>query len=269
MRYRSINQILFAVFLLTIGVGLLLINIGVISLEIKELIVVSYPFLIFALGASMLIGRIIRKNKGSLFISSFLLFFSTLLILDRFGYISFGFWDVWKLWPVLIILFALSLLLGKNKISVQFTDDISSDIYKDKKEDVTEAIKDFKNDRKKVRGLSIGDVSFKESNWALEPMELYNSIGDYYIDFSKAFIPEKETPVTVKGWIGDVKMIVPENIPVHIQTKINVGDIRIFDLKTDSVNRSLDYKTPGYDEAIRKLNITVDLKIGSIRIDKV
>jgi lia operon protein LiaF len=269
LRYRSINQILFALFLLAFGVGLLLMNIGVISLEIKELIVVSYPFLILAIGVSMFLGKLFRKNKGGLFFSSFLILFSSLLILDRFDYISFGFWDVWKLWPVLIILFALSLLFSKNKIRVQFTDDVPSDIYKGKKEDLKEALSEYKNDRKKVRGLSMGDVSFKESNWALEPMELYNTIGDYYIDFSKAFIPEKETPVTVRGWIGDVKMLVPENIPVHITSKINVGDIRIFDMKTDSLNRSLDYKSEGYDEALRKLNITVDLKIGSIRIDKV
>jgi lia operon protein LiaF len=94
-------------------------------------------------------------------------------------------------------------------------------------------------------------------------------IGDYFIDFSKAFIPEKETQVIVRGWIGDVKMIIPENVPVMIQSTINVGDIRIFDQKTGDINRSLHYKSPGYDEASRKLKIAVQVKIGSIRIDKV
>lgn len=123
--------------------------------------------------------------------------------------------------------------------------------------------------RKKVRGLTIGDISFKENNWALEPMELYNTIGDYFIDFNKAYIPEKETSVTLKGWIGDVKMIIPEGVPVSIQANIKVGDVRIFEHKSEAINRYLEYKTPGYDEATRKLKIMIELKIGSIRIDKV
>lgn len=148
-------------------------------------------------------------------------------------------------------------------MKIRFTSDLSSDINE------KVLTKTSHQETRKVKGLSIGDVSFNESNWALEPMELYNSIGDYYIDFCKAYIPEKETPITVRGWIGDVKMIVPEDIPVCVHAKINVGDIRIFEQKSDSINRYVEYRSLGYDEATRKLNITVELKIGSIRIDKV
>lgn len=270
LRYRSINQILFALFLLVVGIVLLLVNIGVISLEIKDFIVVSYPFLLLAVGISMLLKRLFAKQMDDLFLSSFLILFSTLLVLDRFGVITFTFWDVWKLWPALLILIALSMLFKKNTFKVHITNDMSTDMYKKGLEDMIIDAEGQSKDPKKLRGLSIGDVSFKESNWALEPMELYNAIGDYFIDFSKAYIPEKETPILVQGWIGDVKMIIPENIPVHIQSEITIGDIRIFDHKTDVISRrSAVFKSPGYDEATRKLKITIRLKIGSIRIDKV
>jgi lia operon protein LiaF len=271
LRYRSINQILFAIFLLIVGMLLLLVNIGVISLEIKDFFVVSYPFLILAFGISLLIKRLVSNREGSLFFSTFLILFSSLLILDRFEMISFKFLDIWKLWPVLFIIIALSLIFKKNSVKIHFSGSLPPDVIDKKLLDNHDSDdQGFYKERKKVRGLSIGDVSFKESNWSLEPMELYNSIGDYYVDFSKAFIPEKETPITVQGWIGDVKMIVPENIPVHIEADINIGDIRIFEHKTDSVNhRTLEFKSPGYDEATRKLKIKIKLKIGSIRIDKV
>ncbi|WP_246010374.1 cell wall-active antibiotics response protein LiaF [Bacillus yapensis] len=262
MKSRSINQILFALFLLAVGVVLLLINIGVISLEIKELFVVFYPFLLLFIGISMFFKRLFSRRKDSISFSFFLMLFATMLVLDRLNYISFGFWDIWKLWPAIIILMALSMLFQKKTIKIHITRDRSKtglDIEQDE---------EYKGHRK-GSSLSIGDISFKDSNWALEPLELSNSVGDYYIDFSKAFIPEKETPVVVRGWIGDVKMIIPEDIPVKIHSKISVGDIRIFDQKTDSFNRILDYKTLGYEEATRKLNIIIDLKIGSIRIDKV
>ncbi|SIA96747.1 Predicted membrane protein [Mycobacteroides abscessus subsp. abscessus] len=64
-------------------------------------------------------------------------------------------------------------------------------------------------------------------------------------------------------------MIIPEDVPIMVHSDINIGDIRIFDLKSEDLNRKLYYKSPGYDDAARKLNITIQLKVGSIRIDHV
>ncbi|MGG0719196.1 cell wall-active antibiotics response protein LiaF [Robertmurraya massiliosenegalensis] len=262
MKHKSINQTLFALFLLALGVVLLLINIGVISMEMKEIFVVFYPFLLFIIGLSMLLKNLLRKGRKKFTFSTLLLLFSSLLILDRFEVISLQFMDVWRLWPVLIILIALSLLFKNSTLKIDI--DLSS---KDK-EFVTDNGSEFQ-EKKKVSGW-IGDVSYKDSNWALEPMELNNSIGDYFFDFSKAFIPERETQIVINGRVGDVKMIIPENIPVNIQAHSKIGDVRIFNNKGDSLNsRGMYYKSQDYDEATRKLKITIDIKIGSIRIDKV
>ncbi|MDZ5470218.1 cell wall-active antibiotics response protein LiaF [Bacillus sp. 31A1R] len=260
MRYQTINQVLFAGLLLTVGIVLLLVNIGVISLEIKDLFVGFYPFVLLVLGIVGLINSL-RKREG-VFASLFLVIFAGLLVLDRLAIISFGFWDVWKLWPYIIIYLGLSMLFKKRTIKVHFEKDLPLDTYNE------ETYKDV-NRKISKKGFSIGDVNLKKANWSLEPMEIYNTIGDYFIDFSKAYIPERETKVKLNGWIGDVKMIVPEDIPVMIQSRIKVGDIRIFDNQSEAINRTLFFKSKGYDEATRKLNITVELKIGSIRIDKV
>lgn len=260
MRYQTINQVLFAIMLLLVGGVLLLVNIGVISLEITELFVVSYPFLIFAIATILCVKAL--AERGNLFFSLFLFLFSSILIFDRFGKLDFGFWEFWKLWPYIIIYIAISLLTRRNKIKFHFHEDMPKDAFKTNDEK-------GKKKRKRARGFSIGDVSFKQANWSVEPMELYNTIGDYFIDFSQAYIPEKETPIIVQGWIGDVKMIIPEDVPVFVQSYIKVGDIRIFDKETDAINRGLTYQTPGYEEAVRKLKISIELKIGSVRIDKV
>lgn len=187
-----------------------------------------------------------------------LLLFSCLLILDRFEVIVFKFADVWKLWPILIILLALSLLFKKSKWQIDID-------FSTKKP----AFSDSDQDEKKIVSGLIGEVSYNDSNWALEPMVLNNSIGDYFLDLSKAFIPERETPIIINGSIADIKMIIPENIPVNITANSKIGDVRIFDIKGNTLNRTVFYKTQGYDEATRKLKITINVKIGSIRIDKV
>ncbi|WP_373315098.1 cell wall-active antibiotics response protein LiaF [Robertmurraya siralis] len=258
VKQKSINQTLFALFLLALGIVLLLINIGVISLEMKELFVVLYPFFLLGIGLSLFISNLLRKERKKYTFSLLLLLFSCLLILDRFEVIVFKFADVWKLWPILIILLALSLLFKKSKWQIDID-------FSTKKP----AFSDSDQDEKKIVSGLIGEVSYNDSNWALEPMVLNNSIGDYFLDLSKAFIPERETPIIINGSIADIKMIIPENIPVNITANSKIGDVRIFDIKGNTLNRTVFYKTQGYDEATRKLKITINVKIGSIRIDKV
>jgi lia operon protein LiaF len=281
---QSLNQIIFAAILLFVGIFLLLMNVGVISLEIKAFIVEWYPFVVLLFSILLLIKAFRKQKKASLFWGLFFFAFSIMLILDRNGLITFHFNDFWKLWPVLIIYFGMVLILRKGKIKIIFRSELPANVSGDYGDDddgddddndydQDDHIKwkrgNHSNKEKKIRGFSIGDVEMKSSNWSLEPMNLYNTIGDYFIDFSKAYIPEKETPILVEGWIGDVKMIVPDDVAVKVEAKVKIGDIRIFDQSSTDINRRLMYQTPGYEDYLRKLSINIELKIGSIRIDQV
>ncbi|MBS8262961.1 hypothetical protein DYI25_00760 [Mesobacillus boroniphilus] len=254
MGTRSMNQIALAVILSGLGVILLLVNLGVISLEIKELFVVTYPFVMFLYG----LVALFRRQFGW---GAFLLIFSSLLAMDRFDLFVFHFLDVWKLWPLFLIYFGLAMIFRKNRIKVVFDTDASST-----KQETTA---DGDNSVKRIRGVSVGKVTFKKQNWAVEPMDLYNMVGDYFIDFSKGYISERETPVKVRGWVGDVKMLIPEDIPVKVSAVVGVGEVKVFDYAPEQIKHVIEYKSVDYDDAVRKLNISIELKIGSVRIDRV
>jgi lia operon protein LiaF len=256
LRNRSMNQVALAVLLSGVGIILLLVNLGVISLEIKELFVVTYPFVLFVYG----LVEILKRQYGW---GSFILIFSSLLIMDRFGMLSFHFLDIWKLWPLLLIFFGISMLFRKSKIKVIYQTDFPSAIQND------DQPVSAHNSLKKIKGVSAGKVAFKKQNWAVEPMDLYNMVGDYYIDFSKGFIPERETPIKVRGWVGEVKMLIPEDVPVKVHAVVSVGEVKLFDYAPEQIKHVIAYKSDDYDEAVRKLNITIELKIGSVRIDRV
>lgn len=256
MRNRSMNQVALAVLLSGLGIILLLVNLGVISLEIKELFVVTYPFVLFVYG----LVEILKRQYGW---GSFILIFSSLLIMDRFGMLSFHFLDIWKLWPLLLIYFGISMLFRKSKIKVIYQTDFPSAIQNE------DQPVSAHNSLKKIRGVSVGKVAFKKQNWAVEPMDLYNMVGDYYIDFSKGFIPERETPIKVRGWVGEVKMLIPEDVPVKVNAVVSVGEVKLFDYAPEQIKHVIAYKSDDYEEAVRKLNITIELKIGSVRIDRV
>lgn len=251
-----------------LGIILLLLNIGVISLEIKAFFVMFYPFILLGYGLLTLTNSILKKGQSFLW-PFFIIVFSMLLVLDRLNIFTFYFTDAWKLWPLIMIYLGFYMMFRKNKIKVHMKTDFPVETLDLTEEDIESDALSHSSSLKRIKGISMGDVNFKKQNWAVEPIDLYNMAGDYFIDFSKGFIPEKETPIKVRGWIGDVKMLIPEGIPVIIRAAVNVGDVRVFDCSPNQVRHAVQYKSDNYDKSTRKLNISIDLKIGSIRIDKV
>ena len=100
-------------------------------------------------------------------------------------------------------------------------------------------------------------------------MSVWNVVGDYYFDFSKAYIPDKETCIQIKGVVADLKMLVPEDLPIKVSAKVKIGHLNILGNTSEGKGNKLYYESENYNEASRKLNIVLDMKIGDVRIDRV
>ncbi|MEQ6389088.1 cell wall-active antibiotics response protein LiaF [Bacillaceae bacterium S4-13-58] len=255
MRKIGFFKIIVAFLFIIVGIGLILSNIGVISLEINEAFHYIYQIFFVIYGIKLMID-FFRGSRGSWIFGSFLLVFGGLLLLGTFEIIPFVFSDIWQLWPLLLVYIGVGMFTGgrshkRKKVKFEFSSDDNS-----KRKEIH-----------KVGG--IGDVNFTSPNWNLEPLDLWNAIGDYKIDFSKAFIPEGKTPIHIGGWIGDVHILIPEHIPVSIDAVVKTGDIKLFGQRADGFNRQLHFASEDYENATRKLSITIELKIGDIRIDQV
>src|SRR5699024_9906896 len=101
------------------------------------------------------------------------------------------------------------------------------------------------------------------------PMYLRNLAGDFYLDFTKAFIPEKETPISINALAGDIRIVIPENIAFRVDADVKAGEIDILGQSIDGINRSMSFETDDYEDATRKLDFFLKLKAGSIRVDQV
>ncbi|QDP39734.1 cell wall-active antibiotics response protein LiaF [Radiobacillus deserti] len=247
-----------AIVVILAGVALILENLAVIEWEMDEAWAYIYPTFFVLLGCKWLVDAI--RGQGGVWPGLFLVIFGGLLLLDRFHILTFAFWDVYKLWPMLIVFLGFSIFgtsrKRKRKRNFQFIFD--TDSHKDKEEAL-------KNKKKFV----IGDHKFNSPNWKVEPMDLWNAVGDYQIDFTKAFIPDKEIPISIQGWVGDIRIMMPENLEFRLKAEVKAGDIKLFGDSIDGVNRELNFETENYETATRKLDIYLNLKAGSIKVNKV
>ncbi|WP_113928221.1 hypothetical protein [Bacillus sp. P14.5] len=123
MKSSGGKQWFFSAILLFTGIVFLLINIGVISLEIKQLFVIFIPFLILIEGAKWIYTGLKWRRMIKFTLGLFLFIYGGLLLLDVFEIMAFSYGDWWKLWPVGLIGFAFMLLWKKSRIRVTVTDD--------------------------------------------------------------------------------------------------------------------------------------------------
>lgn len=245
-----------AVFLIGAGMMLVLANVGVIDFGIASLWYNIYPVFILVMGLKWLID-FLRRRGTHWFLGLFFTVFGSLLLLDRFEYITFYFKDIFKLWPLLIIYVGFAVFgFGKNpsKFMIQYEPDVSSSSSKKSKN---------------AQSFVVGSHNYSQPNWKVEPMNISTMAGDFYLDFSKAFIPEKETPIHIRSLAGDVHILIPENIEFRIEAAVVTGEIEILGNDTSGINRTYYYETNQYEFAERKLDFVIKLKAGNIRLDHV
>ncbi|WP_047982492.1 cell wall-active antibiotics response protein LiaF [Ornithinibacillus contaminans] len=243
---------LFATVIITFGVILVLENIGLMELNMKSAWSYIYPSFFAVFGLKSMLSRM-RNRGGSWAWGSFFFIFGSLLLLDRFDIITFSFNDVFKLWPLLIVYVGFMFIgkSGRPKVYIETGDG------------------DTEKDGHNSSFFSVGSHEYNKLNWKVQPTTMKSLAGDFYYDFSKAYIPEKEIPFYISTLAGDVHILIPENLEFQINASVKAGEIDIVGQSVDGINRSLSFITPNYDSATRKLDITLKVKAGSIRVDYV
>ncbi|GAA0314150.1 hypothetical protein GCM10008967_00820 [Bacillus carboniphilus] len=152
--------------------------------------------------------------------------------------------------------------IGKNiRIDISKSDDNKKKVKVEVNgKDVTEL------KEKKMRNIGVTSLSMKKPNWELTPLDLSSTIGNYYFDFSKAYIPDEEITIKIKCRVSDIKMIVPEGIPIKVNASVNIGDVKVMG---NYWGGDCSFVSKNYDEATRKLNINIKAWVGDVRIEGV
>lgn len=254
MQYRLLN-IFMAMIFITFGVLLILKNLNIGEIGTSGISNYLFPILFIVVGLTLVIVYFFGQTSGWMF-GSFLLIYGILLLLGEIPFVDFEFTfsDIYKLWPLLIIYFGFSLIgFGRRR-------------------KIRKRYKPFKSQTYTggyCQSFTIGDQNYSEPNWEVKPIYINRAIGDYYFDFTKAFIPEKKTPITVECWAGDIRFVLPDHLAFRLEAYVMMGEINFLGQISDGINRSISYQTSDYKNATKKLDIHLYVKAGTIRVDRI
>jgi len=124
-------------------------------------------------------------------------------------------------------------------------------------------------EKRTFRVPSLGELRYGDSPWLLQPIVLDNLVGTLRVNLATATISDAEFPIVVNGGAGEVRIQVPEDLPVHVDIEVFAGEVRLFEQKVSGLSsRAMVWEDPEYEQAIRKVRIYIRLKFGEVRVTR-
>ena len=146
--------------------------------------------------------------------------------------------NVWAIfWPLLLILLGLWLILRPRMVTPGTA----------------------------VTQRFIGDVK-RSGSWTVTDEDITLFIGDVKLDLTEAILPPGETRLTVSGFIGDVKLIVPEDVGVAVSSSAFISNVKMGADKEESILTPLHLKSADYKLRERQIRLEVNAFVSDVKV---
>ncbi|MFA9555824.1 cell wall-active antibiotics response protein LiaF [Evansella sp. AB-rgal1] len=263
------------ILILATGVIFLLSNTGVIDTDAASIFSTFWPILIILIGIKVFFEGLIyffhglRRSKfhvGKAFWGALILAMGTIILGNNAGWFIFSISDLWSwTWPLLVVYIGFKIIFDRNV-------DIVVDFDREKKEGRKEEGKKSKNSYKKNKenrvkhNTFLGEISLGKQPFELDGADISLSIGDIDIDLTKAILKEGENYLDIRGWIGDVEILVPRDMPIQAIVNVKLGEVKLFDDQYSGTGKNASYTSSNFHDAEKKVILHVNLNIGDVEV---
>jgi lia operon protein LiaF len=112
----------------------------------------------------------------------------------------------------------------------------------------------------------IDSIRLGKEPWILKDSSIWYIVGETHIDLSLAILEKKETILILQGVIGDVELIVPEDIGVSVNASVVFGQIDVALQRESGVMNKLFWQSPNFERADHHVKLVVSYIVGDIDI---
>ncbi len=112
----------------------------------------------------------------------------------------------------------------------------------------------------------LGDLFVDGSNVNLQNVEISMGIGDVEIKLHGGRLVPGLNRIIISGFIGDIRIFIPQNMPYHAHCSNFIGDIDAGGQRTGGLSNTIESQSADYDTAESKLYIAANNFIGDIKL---
>jgi lia operon protein LiaF len=200
-----------------------------------------------------------RPSAGSRFFwGAMMILFGALFLLDNLNVLDFG--DVMRnFWPLILVAVGVKIILSRKSPDQGNWQQPPPDAS------LGAVPAGFSTDYLSESRF-IGDISLQVTSTAFQGGTASNFIGDINLNLSDIALAEGQRNLAISGFIGDVTLVAPKNVPYSITASLAIGDLVMFGRKEDGVGVNRNFKSADFDTAITRLNIRISFFIGDIKV---
>lgn len=112
----------------------------------------------------------------------------------------------------------------------------------------------------------LGDMHVDCKGQSLNNVEISLGIGDLELNLKDGILSKGLNRVIISGFIGDIRIFVPEKMSFFSHCSNFIGDIDLAGQRTSGFGNTLEHNTPDYDKADSKLYVAANNFIGDIKV---
>lgn len=109
-------------------------------------------------------------------------------------------------------------------------------------------------------------IKHTKDTWVLRNTSFWALIGEIHMDFTLAMMEENEITIIIQSVVGDIDLIVPEEMGVSIDCTSLVGQTIIHKEKEAGLLNKVVWKSPQYDENEYKVKFVVSCIVGDVKL---
>ena len=114
----------------------------------------------------------------------------------------------------------------------------------------------------------VGDIR-RKGVWQPSSEETWGFVLEYRLDFSEAELPEGETSYRVGAFVNDVRVTVPAEIGVAIQSMAFMTESTINGEKQETFLIPFTWESENYTTAVKKITLKPTCFVSEIRVEQV
>lgn len=109
-------------------------------------------------------------------------------------------------------------------------------------------------------------IRWGKEPWVLKDSSVWFVFGEVNLDLSTAIWEQEETTILIQGVVGDIDIIVPEEIGVWVEASLAVGPVHV-DLHNDhGVMSKVNWQSSNYGTSSNRVKLIVSFIVGDIDI---
>lgn len=112
----------------------------------------------------------------------------------------------------------------------------------------------------------LGDIYVDCQGINLQNIVVSMGVGDIELKLHGGILEPGLNRMIVTGFVGDIRILIPKDMPVFVHSSCLVGDIHLFGNTTSGFSNDLDGQTAGYNSSENKLYIAINHFIGDIKV---